>query len=820
MKHIIDSINSYKARSAGPLKNQQKAYIPTVVDDQIECTVQSYLIDGHRTIMNQTKQICFKLKYLNFKPMPPRKSIKFKFGIWPMLYLVEEDVIFPFALFINGRFIPWQAIQLAIGQENYYLVVNFDELSELKEYTLKVEYAQIMHIPETLEYVYTDPDDYLNFRDESIVALGFAADGSFYTDTIVSAFIDNASQNSHIVFDWFNTPEEVDAFKFTGRHDVKLSEANVVLFKNNLLATGNKSPIVIGFDNEYMNGDVCVTYIDKKISDAVIEPNPEIKFDSTLLTINGGENPNNDDYTFGIFINTKYAKSVDNISRAELDTLQPLIQDQNSGVSNPQYLQDLQIPFEFSMSREKKYDVNVSEAIKTILTYNSSLFNSVYKRKSNLIIEEYTGTEINALVGENGTIEFSRQHNHMIQEFIVMFVNGEVYKYHFMCKNGTNRFIVPVQGINDDDIVELFRFKHICNFEGEIVINEDDGFVPYAEEIINENTVLFCKETHEDHYEYPANGLQHFPVEFTYERDVQNNVKFTLAEPFYYGKKLYIAYKNRFIHKSIIMDETVTEKYHLDLGNTFMYCNDYSKFFIFQNGRRLGSDHYRLVLPVRAGTPFSTFEIYLTKPVTAGDRLDIMYIPSLMQDVVMMDSLPSSGDIVLDKSLLNYGISTDLYMVWINGKKIPRSHIRDIDSTHMRIISDEQSTQTVCITKYIPDIDVFTEVFKNNEALWDNIMKQLTDEEIYTLLGISGAELTNTEDSIYANALPVRSVMYELIRKHFMCNPRVDVTGPFAYDYQDVDDTAIDGYDSGDNALLPTGDANTTDNLNIERSEI
>ena len=62
--------------------------------------------------------------------------------------------------------------------------------------------------------------------------------------------------------------------------------------------------------------------------------------------------------------------------------------------------------------------------------------------------------------------------------------------------------------------------------------------------------------------------------------------------------------------------------------------------------------------------------------------------------------------------------------------------------------------------------------------------------------------------------------MYELIRKHFMSNPRVDVTGPFAYDYQDVDNTAIDGYDSGDNALLPTGDANTTDNLNIERSEI
>lgn len=249
-----------------------------------------------------------------------------------------------------------------------------------------------------------------------------------------------------------------------------------------------------------------------------------------------------------------------------------------------------------------------------------------------------------------------------------------------------------------------------------------------------------------------------------------------------------------------------------------MYCNDYSKYLVFYNGRRLGSDHYRLTLPVRPTTPFNTFDIYLTLPICEGDRLDVIYVPSLMSDAIMKPEVPVSGDIVIDKSIINYGLSTDLYMIWLNGKKVPASHIIDIDSSHMRIITDEETTETLCITKYIPDIDVLTNVFKENEALWDTIIAQLSNEEIYKLLGINGVDLSNTEESLYANAIGIRAIMYELIREQFIMNPRVDITGPFIYDYQDVDQSAIETYDSGGNALLTVADANNTDNLdNVER---
>ena len=108
--------------------------------------------------------------------------------------------------------------------------------------------------------------------------------------------------------------------------------------------------------------------------------------------------------------------------------------------------------------------------------------------------------------------------------------------------------------------------------------------------------------------------------------------------------------------------------------------------------------------------------------------------------------------------------------------------------------------------------------FRENEALWDKVFAELTNEQICALLGIEEIALTNTEPNIYADAVHIRTIMFELIREEFIMNPNVDITEPFIYDYQDVDQTAIEDYDSAGNAILPVTDANRTDNLaDVER---
>lgn len=811
MKQIIENINLHKLKSADSLKNQQITYIPTVHDDQVECTVQSYLIDGQRHRINQVNQACFRLKYLNFRPMLPRKALIYKNGNWSMKDLVDRKVIYPFMFFINGIFIPWEIISLSIGQENFYLTVDVSENMIFMDQIRDVKYAQIIELSEYMEY----ENDV--FVDQSI-AFSFNDFGEFDRSRARYAFR-LKDTGHHIMFNYWNTDDVVDAFEITNDTSIKLTAENVILFANSKLATGQKINIKRAHDGDYKDEETgrVLPCLEFTVSDEDLGTNPEIKFDSTLLTIDNAKNDDHKWFEIGVFVNYKHTDTADNISKVSLDGLRPLISAQNSGESNPEYLQELQVPFEMAMERTKLYDTNVANCIKTMLSYNASLFNSVYLDKSNLVVEEYTGEWALSNLRLDGTIHIPRQHSSMIDEYILMLVNGTIYQYYYLCKYVANMYVVPIQNISPDDTIELLRFQNVNNRVTDLTVTEDAGFQNYSSEIINEDMVLFSTIPNENNFDYPTDGLQHFPVEYTLEEDDHGYKKITLTNPMYYDQPLKVAYKNRYQHFWFNLTET-TDKYTVDLEDKFMYCNDYAKYLVFYNGRRLGSDHYRLTLPVRSGTPFYKFDIYLTLPIQEGDRLDIIYVPSLMQDVVMTPEVPISGDIILDKAAINHGLSTDLYMIWVNGKKVPKSHISDIDSTHLRITTNEESTKTVCVTKYIPDIDVLSKVFNENEALWDKIMSQLSNEEIYTLLGIYGDELENTEEDVYTNAVNIKAIMYELIREQFMMNPRVDITGPFVYDYQDVDKTAIEGYDSGDNAILPVADASNTENLdNVER---
>ena len=282
-----------------------------------------------------------------------------------------------------------------------------------------------------------------------------------------------------------------------------------------------------------------------------------------------------------------------------------------------------------------------------------------------------------------------------------------------------------------------------------------------------------------------------------------------------------LVYRDQFKHYWFDIngiDPNATE-YAIDLGKKFMYCHDYSRYMVFFNGRRLSTDQYRLCLPVRSTTPFYKFELYLTMAVNDGDRVDVLYTPSLLKDIILIPEIKDDGKITVDISDITYSLTNRLYMIWANGKKIPASSIENIDSTHIRIVNDIETVRYVSVTKFLPDIDELTEVFQTSTALWDKIMSQLTQEEVEQILDHSGVIITNTEEDIYANSVSVRSVMLELIREKYMMNALVDTTGPFVYDYLDVDDTIVEDYDPAGNATLLSGDANLTDNIDhIERN--
>ena len=790
---VVKSMTSLKTRNSYHLKNQQIAYIPTVEDDQIDYMCQDYLIDGQRHIVKQAFrkdpsdensrlafEVCFKLRYLKHKFMEPRKANKYITGIWKMLDLIHDNVIFPFALFINGRFIPWECISIAIGKENYYLLVNNAEWGQEFDDVLKnVQFAQIVSLPDHFKYESgvkdVDVDDYaLSFNLEGYyngIYSDYQSYYRFYTD----------SNSNHILFKRYpnaSTPKLTyiaDAIEFDGinMRKLQITKDNILLFKDGLLGSGTRSNIVKAYDSNHKDEATkkvtpCLEFVTEDIR---IPENPMIGIDSNMVSILELDGTivhiNSTSYgkvEYCVFINYHNSDNANNNALPDSSYYQEKLrgltkQDHDYTYIKPsRYRTELQDNFgnddkpmttiwDEKTNKLVSYQQNLYNLIYDILSYNSSLLNDALLSISNLDIERHDGAWLKSITGDDGIAVIPRSHNLMCDEHILILVNGELYKLYYACTEHANKYNIPVQDINDDDVIEFLRFKNVNNLTGSLVVNKDDEYFNYSSDVINEDMVLFSTETDQDYFDFPADGLQHFPVEYKILKDDKGYTKVELKNEFYYGKKLTVAYKNRFKHFTFILKGT-TDKYTVNLGDKFMYCNDYAKFLVFYNGRRLGSDQYRLTLPVRPTTPFSTFDIYLTLPIVEGDRLDVIYVPSLMKDIYMEYKLAGTGDIIIDKELLNYDVSKDLFMIWINGCKIPKDYIGDINTNQIDIMHNFKSIDTVCVTQFIPEIDDITQVIKHIlgnskdsfaitwDMALDSYLKEEKNADLHKFLGL------------------------------------------------------------------------------------
>ena len=849
-QQLIDYVVNQKKKSKEYLIGEQEAYIPIVTDDQIECMLmnnhplvelkdgngKSYTVSGMRSPINQTTQACFKLKYLKHKPMSPHKAMQYLSGIWTISTLVNNSVIYPFMVFINGIFIPWELIKIIINDENYYILVDTTENTNFSNIITDVKYVQTVALPEFFSYKVNssynkDKTVFMFNKDGMLINKGslnelkysFELDGDH---TVI--FIHKHSYTSINAEKIFETNKNGDVT------NIKLSPNSVILFSEGKLATGNKINITKAYDIERKleNGDTvqCKDFVK---SEDLLGTNPKITIDSTLLSIDSENNDDMYDYDYIIFANYNYTPTLDNISRLDLNGLQEILKKYDSLSEEEQksfdeWYENLKIEYDpehhASLFNNIASDKYIAKLIWWISRYNGWIFNEYYKGKSNISIEEHSGKYVLDSTMDDGCMYISTHNDNTGDEYIIILVNGELYKYYHACRYDAGKFIIPVNDILDDDIIEILRFKNVNNAEYDISFNKYEN-ENYSPDIVNDNMILFSTETFDDHFEFPYNGLQHFPVDYTYNTD--GNV--ILQDENYYGKQLMLVYKNRFKHATYKLERSPGD-YTVDLGDKFMYCNDYKKYLIFYNGRRLTTANYRLTLPVRSTTPFSRFELYLTMPINEGDQLDVFYLPALMNDVALISEIDLSGDIAIDKLKLPYELTSELYSVWVNGKKIPASHILDIGATEsdnttkslFRIITNEHSTQSVCVTQHIPSDEDLFKYFDSDEreTIWDNITKN-SIFDIESLLGDYVEALTNNEVYTYKGAVDIKSIMYELIREQYMMNPRVDTSEPFVYDYQDVDQTAIEGYDDNNNAIIPTSDANIDDNLdNVLRVDV
>ena len=813
---------------------QQLFAIPRRDDDMIQQQVFYYYVgDRRRTAVDFTKEICLHLNYLRIKPITPDQYINLQESTTPMEDLINNNIIHPFLLFIGGYHIPWENITVIASQEEYDLLIHgfngayFDKINGADGV---IESAYVIQLPDSIEYRQG------GFDIDGQTLFAFNEEGELVTSGNAYITIENFEDNVEII----DTNVTEPVFMFANDPMYKYFPENVFVFKDNTYDGSAKAEILATavrlYDGVLPGTETTTPEPDPGTEEPGSEETEPTEPGTGEITepeepVEPAPEPTVPPQIFcRIFHNTKLVTpTYDNIRKLSMTNLETDILNTLDG-NTVDYIEKIAPSFDPPLNRDKSDAQNTTEFLDYLAAYDSALFNRVYQENKDFVELEVTGEWVLLHRDEDGYLKIPRRFQDGINFYIIILVNGELYQYYRNHRYEFGYFYCPVQNIEATDAVEIWYFKSARNFELDATIEENEPFLRLDPWIYNEDMRIFSQYTDDTYFTFPADGIQQFPVEYSFEYDTNDSkalrIRYTNAN--YYGKKVKLVSARRFQYFLYTMDESEDPNYayfSIDLGTKFNFCNEYDRFLVFYNGKRLVNDLYRLVLPNRTTTPFYKAMIYLCVPIIPGDRVEIFYLPHHFLDIYDANEgatevqLPEDGLITLDKSLLNFALDRELVSVWVNCRKLPPSSIVNVAANKLQIVTDQTSRKDLRVTTMIGDEDLYEEFktrFNTTTSAWDECL-DMTDQSPAFMMGLNTPVITDTDPEAFPDTVPTTAIMHEIIRDWYMANMVVDTTNPFLYDYDDVDQSDIIGQDSAGNDLLGAADSNREDNLDVDR---
>lgn len=484
-----------------------------------------------------------------------------------------------------------------------------------------------------------------------------------------------------------------------------------------------------------------------------------------------------------LFSNLYESGDFDNVMQIEnKNTMANLIA--NNKIDPP--LDKFLTKFDFDYNRNKSYDQNIIDAVKYVFEYNPNLLNLHYQYISDIKPLYYTGFEIRKLIDTDGYVSMSRYYNHLPSD-IIIFKNGLLYdKYNmkYLDRSRDYRFPVDILELKDTDIFEILYFTNIENKVYEIYMDStvgDNTFIIDPDFDITQSK-LFCKDGHNKEFQTRTSKYAQYEVGFRSERVDEDKVKFVLEDAWYYDKDLSLVSKREFRYTQISAVER-ENGYKLPLD--FRFANDVNRYIVFVNNRRIDRNNFKIT-DVKPTRPFINISIYFNIILKQDDKIDIFYVPDVMEEVLISPKVNNNIAIV-DTSKIKYGLDRNVYMLFLNGKKLNMNQI--INSSANRIlIKNVDSTDNLSIVKYIPDTKLLSDLFIGSDILSD-ILNNLPIGQfnlLYnnqpTINSDTGLDRTMTADS---------RVLYQIVND-FYTRPFISPDDIFLYDYETDDNIVKD----------------------------
>ena len=710
-------VERLKQHTLSALTTSQTLGIPYYGDLQLSKR-KSYWYDGvEYPAQNAMTQIYLvnNLPYINQRFHRPLM-------IDSMVNLVKNQEILPFLLFIDGKCIRWT--NMAIIRDYHYSYIVISNIPDKKETTTSsiIFPCQIRYAEDSTTTV--DPKYSFIFDEEGLLTTNTEA-------SIIMEVIDENIVADGYQFD--NTKQYFDESHLV-KYAQSITQKNYFLFEDKKYF--HDSPY---FLNDH--GDNIYTY------DRVEYANVE-----------------SFDVRFFFYINSVLSKDIiykiPNQDAVKSDIIDNII---DAGV-NTDYLENFIEHFDFAFSKKKTYATNVAEALSYIFRYDMSLILDYYKDHCNMKSYCYTADEIkenlNRQIGtENeGYLIMSRNrrtNNFCYDDRIIVFVNNELYDDHNNIIYEADRFKIPITNVNDMDVYEILHFRYVHN--DHYFMNIPDPINVYLTKFVRNNNLRVFANSPEglvNVADYDDNNNMQFPVEVIYKNiyDKNNWYRYThiqfetigYYEKYYKDKLLNVASSRQFQYHHINVDliqDSSTGAQYISLPPRFKFCKNINQYFVMIDGVKVDKGNYDLVYYNQLPNTERFCFVWLKDIPKNGQRIDIFYLPEEYDEIVFTNDeiIREGNSIILDMSKMEFPFDKDLYMLFINGKKINPLYITNIN-IHRLLVEDEIIKQTpilnITILKCI-NLDTVVRTIFSYGDIWSNSVDSLPGEKYKELFKLS-----------------------------------------------------------------------------------
>lgn len=756
-KRISSRVSQLSAYTDTHYKNLQRVSIPALYNLHVERMYKYDPIAHSRGFYKNSL-------YFVSNNLPIRPNYSNATFIEDLEYLVSKKMIRPFLLFYQGKFVKWSDILIrATHRYTYIYLRNIDAR------------AWVDH--DDIQCILLPLNGIIYRADMSLTAIKNSNFGVFETPIFV--------------FD-SDGRLQAGAPNINGSYTIITSDTNRTDFETDMFRaqTGLVYDTEIVTEDKYISSDNIIYFVEGLLPKNAIKKKIFNKMDHNSFYLT--KEPENRTYDIKLFFykhgNSSY-NVLQNVPYRDKDILK------------------FDKDFDFNFDIHKTYEENYKNALTYIMEYNSEFLNSVYNDASNIRYDTYSGLHMKSLIDKNNYITMSTRKDGENYNKVIIHQNGLLCKqYHTISYIDKDfSFYIEAKDIKDDDIFEIMYFKKSYNLVKDIVLKSaiDDQYY-IGEDVDLDDFTLFSSNLYEDHkyFNIEVSKMAQYIIPFKYRYiDSDNVYEIVPKHPFYYDKNCTLVSNRqfRYMYKKIKRDN-ITD---FDLSEEFKFCMDIDRYLVYINGRKINRSNFKITL-VKNTRPFHRNCFYTNITLKPGDLVEVFYVPDKLTEVHTEKKIDSnSGMIMIDKSKLSYNLDKDLYLIYINGRKV---HSNDIENVSKNIIKVQvgESIHNISIIKHINSIDILHKLFSNKSDIMERFIKSIDDlqlpEKLNNLFGDTDISYDgNKERPFDEDSVDMKHIVHKIIRD-FWNKPYVTEGDEFIYDY----DTEELDLDADGNIIVPT----------------